>query len=61
MPKHRNRCFKPKRKVIPEINPEDLPRIVGELSWAKERGYEFQELEEAVQRAIANDGLKEKI
>jgi len=35
------------RKVQP-INPEDLDQIIKDLVWAKERGYVFQELQDAV-------------
>jgi hypothetical protein len=36
---------------------EDLDRILGELAWAKERGFLFQELEDHVTSAVMRRDL----
>ncbi len=56
MMKHRNISQKCKSRAKP-VPPEDLDRILGELAWAKERGFLFQELEEAVTSAVMRRDL----
>jgi hypothetical protein len=53
----------PTSRKAKTIDPEDLDRLIGELVWAKERGYVFRELEEAVhdaymRREISNEKLR---
>ena len=56
--KHRNIRRKAKaRKKMENVPPEDLDRILGELAWAKERGFLFEELEDHVTSAVLRRDL----
>ena len=37
---------------VKQLDPRELDRLVGELAWAKERGYDFRELEQEVTAAV---------
>ena len=54
--KHGNINRRCKSRVKP-VPPEDLDRILGELAWAKERGFLFKELEDHVVSAVLRRDL----
>ena len=49
----------PTSNEVKPIPPEDLDQLMSDLVWAKERGYVFQELEEAAHVAYLRRGREE--